>query len=301
MSGLPQVPVPLNQLIQNITNHPNTSISAILAPYRAYENELRKLFAQAPGHVVFQNPYVNVIPLFPHSAAPCTTQARDLASESPDEKSRYIMALPPHLRRPHGSPATVANLAGFCKNFAAFSEQSMASQHGLTSKKKLREYYHERFCPASDINLLLYDLTPEQALSKIAQIEQTVREAVLPKVTVVRTNYAMTLASQSVNEILTGFDIDASGAAYDGSQVYVTPRALGSFITQINHIDTSRRSPSYEYRLSKYSHRNAEIYCTGLDRSRVDPTIYERSFRQVVGLASLLVLEQLPTVSARSE
>lgn len=104
---------------------------------------------------------------------------------------------------------------------------------------------------------------------------------------------------KSVSEILTGFDIDAAGGAYDGKQVYVTPRALGSFITQINHIDLTRRSPSYENRLSKYSHRNFEVYWPDLDRSRIDPTIFERSFQRTLGLARLLVLERLPTNSAR--
>ena len=104
---------------------------------------------------------------------------------------------------------------------------------------------------------------------------------------------------KSISEILTGFDIDAAGGAYDGKQVYVTPRALGSFITQINHVDLSRRSPSYENRLSKYSHRNFEVYWPDLDRSRIDPTIFERSFQRTLGLARLLVLERLPTNSAR--
>ena len=106
---------------------------------------------------------------------------------------------------------------------------------------------------------------------------------------------------KSVSEILTGFDIDSSGAAYDGEQVYVTPRALQSYMTQINHIDLSRRSPSYENRLSKYSHRNFEVYWPELNRSRVDPTIYERSFQRTLGLARLLVLERLPTTTAREQ
>ena len=70
-------------------------------------------------------------------------------------------------------------------------------------------------------------------------------------------------------------------------------------MTQINHIDLSRRSPSYENRLSKYSHRNFEVYWPDLDRSRVDPTIFERSFQRTLGLARLLVLERLPTASSR--
>jgi hypothetical protein len=106
---------------------------------------------------------------------------------------------------------------------------------------------------------------------------------------------------KSISEILTGFDIDAAGGAYNGKQVYVTPRALGSFITQINHVDLSRRSPSYENRLSKYSHRNFEVHWPELDRSRIDPTIYERSFQRTLGLARLLVLERLPTSSVRDD
>jgi len=104
---------------------------------------------------------------------------------------------------------------------------------------------------------------------------------------------------KSVSEILTGFDIDCSGAAYDGKQVYCTPRALQSYMTQVNHIDLSRRSPSYENRLSKYSHRGFEVYWPDFDRSRIDPTIFERSFQRTLGLARLLVLERLPTPGAR--
>lgn len=106
---------------------------------------------------------------------------------------------------------------------------------------------------------------------------------------------------KSVSEILTGFDVDCSGAAYSGDQVYCTPRALQSYITQINHIDLSRRSPSYENRLSKYGHRGFEVYWGSLDRSRVDPTIFERSFRRTLGLARLLVLERLPTSASRDD
>lgn len=106
---------------------------------------------------------------------------------------------------------------------------------------------------------------------------------------------------KDISEILTGFDVDCSAAAYDGKQVYCSPRALESYITQINRIDLSRRSPSYESRLSKYSHRGFEVYWPNLDRSRIDPTIFERSFKRTLGLARLLVLERLPTSTARDE
>ena len=54
--------------------------------------------------------------------------------------------------------------------------------------------------------------------------------------------------------------------------------SLAAFMTQCNDMDLSRRSPSYESRLSKYSHRGFEVYCDFLDRSKIDPTIFERNF-----------------------
>jgi len=131
----------------------------------------------------------------------------------------------------------------------------------------------------------------------------------------VRTKNAITIAShypirhvqivlrlyKSVSEILTGFDVDCSCFVYDGSQVYGTPRAIVAFMTQSNTVDLSRRSPSYESRLSKYARRGFEVFCPGLDCSRIDPTIFERSFTRTTGLARLLVLEQLPKPTDREE
>ncbi|PWY78097.1 ankyrin [Aspergillus sclerotioniger CBS 115572] len=176
-----------------------------------------------------------------------------------------------------------------------------------------RKYYHEKVAPASDIDLFLYGLDEAQAIEKIKQIEDKVKNSILYETTTVRTENTVTIVSQyptrhvqivlriykSIAEILTGFDVDCACAAFDGKQVFVSPRALSSYITQINTIDLSRRSPSYENRLSKYSHRGFEIFRPELDRSRIDPTIFERSFTRMVGLARLLVLEKLPKSSDR--
>ncbi|RMJ19060.1 hypothetical protein CDV36_001309 [Fusarium kuroshium] len=334
MADLPELPAPHSGLARYISENPDKSMIEILEPYRKYEANLRSVYAQDRQNPILNDPHLNVLPLFTDDTKVITTRARNLEAETEEEKSKYIMALPDDKRRPHGSPATVANVTEFQKNFNVFSESSLVDldwsnvvaagssvvncllpvpKEFNTTKRKLREYYHEKFCPASDVDLFLYGLTHEQAIEKIKTIEQAIRDALLNEVTVVRTKYAITIASQypvrhvqivlrvykSVSEILTGFDIDAAGGAYDGNQVYVTPRALGSFITQVNHVDLTRRSPSYENRLSKYSHRNFEVYWPDLDRARIDPTIFERSFQRTLGLARLLVLERLPTTSAR--
>jgi ankyrin repeat protein len=151
-------------------------------------------------------------------------------------------------------------------------------------------------------------LTEDQAIEKIKQIEQKVRDALLVETTTIRTKNTVTIASRypvrhvqivlriykSISEILTGFDVDCSCAAYDGKQVYASPRALAAYMTQVNTVDLTRRSPSYENRLSKYAQRGFEVYWPSLDRSRIDPTIFERSFTRTEGLARLLILEKLP-------
>ena len=74
-------------------------------------------------------------------------------------------------------------------------------------------------------------------------------------------------------EILAGFDVDAPCCAYDGDRVWANPRAIVSMMRQSNTVDMTRRSPSYEVRLAKYSSRGFEIYIPGLKRDEVDPTV----------------------------
>ncbi len=154
----------------------------------------------------------------------------------------------------------------------------------------------------------MYGLDEAQAIEKIKQIETKIRDSILAETTTIRTKNTITIVSQypirhiqivlrlykSVSEILTGFDVDCSCVAYDGQQVWASPRALAAFMTQVNTIDLTRRSPSYENRLSKYSHRGFEVYWPTIDRNCIDPTIFERSFSRVQGLGRLLVLEKLP-------
>lgn len=202
---LPELPARHGGLVDYIADNPETPMTQIMAPYREYETKLRSVFAQDPGDPRLDDPYINVLPLFTDKTSRIATRARDLASESQEEKDRYIMALPDGKRRPHGSPATAGSLTDFRKNFNIFSENSLADLDwgGVVAagssvvncllpvpaefnktKRNLREYYHEKFCPASDVDLFLYGLTEEQAIEKIKQIEQSVRDAILSEVTV---------------------------------------------------------------------------------------------------------------------
>ncbi|KAF2964674.1 hypothetical protein GQX73_g8909 [Xylaria multiplex] len=296
-SQLPKLPAAHNELVNYIAERSDMPMAELMEPYRKFEARLRELYAQERNNSLLDDPYINVLPLFTENTPAIQTRARNLDSETQAQKDKYIMPLPDDKRRPNGSPAVVESLKEFRHNFSVFSESSLSDMEWdnvvaagssvvncllpvppeyKKSKRALREYYHEKFCPASDVDLFLYGLTEEQAIQKIKDIEARIRDAILSEVTVVRTKNAITICSQyptrhiqivlrvykSVSEILTGFDIDCSGAAY---------------------------------------HRNFEVYWPELDRSRVDPTIFERSFQRTLGLARLLVLERLPTTNAREQ
>lgn len=192
-------------------------MTEIIEPYRKYESQLRTVFAQDRNNPVLGDPHINLLPLFTKDTKNIKTRARSLDAETQEEKDRYIMALPDDKRRANGSPAVVSDIKEFQKNFNIFSESSLVDMDWdnvvaagssvintllpvppefNTSKRKLREYYHEKFCPASDVDLFLYGLTHEEAIQKIKDIETSVRDAILTEVTVVRTKYAITIASQ---------------------------------------------------------------------------------------------------------
>ncbi|KAE8375542.1 ankyrin repeat-containing domain protein [Aspergillus bertholletiae] len=333
--SLPPLPAKHQDFLGWIDKNQATPINQLIEPYNEYEAVVRRLFAQEPSHLALRDNHLNVVPLYDSSRKTIiSSRPRDPSSQSLDLQEKYVMPLKPESRRACGDPAVVSSLEDFRNNFNIFSEGSLSDmdwnnvvvagsavvtclmpvpEEYRGSKRALRQFYHDKYAPASDVDLFLYGLTEEQAIEKIKQIEDKIKNAILYETTTIRTKNTITIVSQyptrhvqivlriykSISEILTGFDVDCSCAAFDGKQVYASPRALAAYITQANTIDLTRRSPSYENRLSKYSHRGFEIFCPQLDRQRVDPTIYERSFSRTVGLARLLVLERLPKSSDR--
>ncbi len=120
-----KLPVPPAELVKHIAKHPETPLAEIIEPYRKYEAQLRQVFAQDPGNDLLKDPYVNVLPLFNEDTSAIKIRARDLAKESEEEKSKYIMSLPKEVRRPDGSPAVVQDFKTFQRNFNVFSESSL--------------------------------------------------------------------------------------------------------------------------------------------------------------------------------
>ncbi|KAI1454775.1 hypothetical protein F4805DRAFT_438391 [Annulohypoxylon moriforme] len=179
------------------------------------------------------------------------------------------------------------------------------------------EIYYQSTASSSDIDIFLYGIDSEDvAVRRIIEIEALVRKNqhfLSSNALTLRSENAITFIAprwpyrhvqiilrlyKSISEILTGFDVDCCCVAFDGKQVYSSPRGVTAIATRTNTIDLSRRSPSYENRLWKYRHHNFEVYWDKLDRSQIVITFDEddddyEGHKDLTGLARLLFSESV--------
>ncbi|TFK33687.1 hypothetical protein BDQ12DRAFT_766148 [Crucibulum laeve] len=314
---------------------PGVSLNDALQPSINDETQLRRLWATDRSNARLNDPHVGLVDVFDAPMDIKITRARVVNNEE-DLSAKYVMPLNDTNRRKEGTPSMAIDLDEFKKNWSIFTEGSLSQlvdwnhvvaaggsvlacltplpDSAKVSKRAIRKYYHTTAYPTSDVDLFLWGMTPEEAEVKINAIYEAVRDSVPWDVTCVRTKHTVSIHSQypyrsvqivlrlysSPAEILAGFDIDAPSCAYDGERVWANPRAIVAMMRQCNTVDMTRRSPSYEVRLAKYSSRAYEVYVPTLEREKIDPTIYERSIARMEGLARLLVLEKLIDTDART-
>ncbi|RIA84952.1 ankyrin repeat-containing domain protein [Glomus cerebriforme] len=286
--------------------------------------------------LLLHQPYLNLINVYENKDI-WKIKNRFFNNESGEDDGMYVMPLPKDKRLNQDDPAIcLGGNETFQKNWNLFTESSLSGldwsnvfaaggavlscllpipKEYDVGPRKIREWYHNIAYKSSDIDLFIYGLNDEAAKQKMEEIYETVCNAVPWEVACFRSNHCVTILSQypyrhiqivlrlykSPSEILTGFDVDCCCVGFDGKNVWALPRAHQAIIKQCNMIDLTRRSPSYEMRLAKYTERGFEIKVPLLERSRIDPTIYEKSFEKLNGLARLLVLERLNTPDNRFE
>jgi hypothetical protein len=96
---------------------------------------------------------------------------------------------------------------------------------------------------------------------------------------------------KSPAEVLYGFDVDCCACAYDGRQVWVTPRCLRAIRTGLNVLNPLHASPRncYEIRLAKYATRGYAVQVAGIYESRIDrDNIQANAIETQNGLAGFL-------------
>lgn len=170
---------------------PGVSLDDVLEPSIQDETVLRRLFATEKSNARLSNPHVGLIDVFNAPADIRTTRARVVKDEE-DLSARYVMPLPESKRRKEGSPAMVANLEEFKRNWSIFSENSFSQlldwnnvvaaggsvlaclaplpDYAKVSKRAIRKHYHNSAYPTSDVDLFLWGLTPEQVRQEMGYI-----------------------------------------------------------------------------------------------------------------------------------
>jgi hypothetical protein len=200
LRDLPKLPAAIKDFIPHFSKNSQVPVQKILEPYKSYEAELRKYFAQAPDHEAIKDGFINTVSVFSGLEDQLKVRARNLAAESQDEKEKYVFPLQDDERKPPGSSAVVSSIKEFKHNFNIFSESSLseldwsnvvAAGSSVTtsllpvpekwagSKKSLREYYHQHIAPASDVDLFLYGLNEEEGKEKIKDIERAIKDSIL--------------------------------------------------------------------------------------------------------------------------
>lgn len=119
----PNLPANPDQFLEYVAANKNTPISNLMEPYKQYDSEMRKVFAQLPDHPAISKP--SVVPIFAGHETAVNIQARSLEAESKQEKESYIMPLSDEDRRADGSPAIVQSMKDFRTNFNVFSESAL--------------------------------------------------------------------------------------------------------------------------------------------------------------------------------
>ncbi|MCJ1387608.1 hypothetical protein MMC18_000451 [Xylographa bjoerkii] len=200
--NLPDLPSPCHDFIPFLAKHPDTSVSDLIRPYKDYDSKVREGFAQHRDHDLLQDPRVNAVPIYAGHADTIKIRARSLDNDVANE--RYIFPLNSKERKPNGAPAIVHTMKDFRQNFNLFSESSLVDldwsnvvaagssvvtsllpvpEKYNTSKRTLREYYHEILAPSSDVDLFIYGLDQAAAFEKIKQIETRIRDSILAETT----------------------------------------------------------------------------------------------------------------------
>uniref|UniRef100_A0A8H8CM48 Uncharacterized protein n=1 Tax=Psilocybe cubensis TaxID=181762 RepID=A0A8H8CM48_PSICU len=240
----------------------------------------------------------------------------------------YMFPLPFHLRRRKGVSCIVNDLDTFKANFILFTGHAfmkmrhwnnvvvaggsilacLGAQPDDMDNVALNTLFNSNAYKSSDVDVFLYGLTPLAAKRRMLEIYDDIRAAIPHRSICIRKANTITIYTAwphrpvqiilrlyaSPAEILAGFDIDSSCMLYNGDRVWLNCRALASLIRQCNTVDLSRRSPSYEIRLVKYSERGMEIYIPFLRRDLIDPSfVYNKSLDRIpLGLPCLVVLEK---------
>ncbi|KAI8894622.1 hypothetical protein BC833DRAFT_208230 [Globomyces pollinis-pini] len=254
------------------------------------ESKYREMFITNRNNQILKDPYLFLENVFqydtPYVFRPPKLSANNIVFFAPstEEGASQLCPKSQFLRQwnhiTHGIFTNVDTTNLFFAGGAVLAAlQPFDEDQDLDTQLEQSGYYN------SDIDVFMYGITsPEQATLRAEQFCEEIVMLCNGDVLLLRTVHTLTIIRPypkrqiqlifrlycSPAEVLMGFDIDSCCVGYDGTNVYGLPRFSRSIITGYNLVDISRRSPSYEYRLYKYSKRGFGVLVEGVNRNDID-------------------------------
>ena len=141
----------------------------------------------------------------------------------------------------------------------------------------------------NDYDIFMYGLTDEKVDGLVRQIFGYNKCHITDNSITYYKNQLILRMYNSIEEILTGFDLDASGICYVPytNKIYLTRRCLHALKTMTNYVDFDRLSTTYEYRLVKYAKKGFNIWVPSFDKNKIDheaiyDAIYSHHFHCII-------------------
>ncbi|KAJ9454543.1 Poly(ADP-ribose) polymerase pme-1 [Diplonema papillatum] len=275
------------------------------------EQRLRSDYAQGRGHEVERqhefllNVYdKDTLPLFTHRD-PCNAKG--------------VVILGQHMVRPVGEPSVCPSYQLATANLKEILggqldglpwENLMLAGGSVLAAISANEGLGFQ---GADLDLFMHGIdTDEKALQLVETIVATVQrnrtaqqrgssfKGSSAELQVFRTSHSITIAGRypnrhiqivlrmykSPSELLAGFDVDACTVAWDGYRFWANPRALRALNTQVNTVDLTRRSLTYEVRLAKYARRGFAVHIPEELAEHIKAT--DATLREAKGLEKLV-------------
>jgi len=165
---------------------PGVTVPIAIQPSIDDELVLRRLFATKRTHSRLQNPHVGLVNVY----GPGTDGIRHIRArvveDAQDLDKRYLFPLSDDVRKKDGELAMAETFADFRTRWEIFTEGSLGALLDWNniiaaggsvlacllplpdevvakgSTRAIRKHYHTKAFPASDVDLFLYGLTPEE-------------------------------------------------------------------------------------------------------------------------------------------
>ena len=266
----------------NINNHYGTFYSSVFIDLPTSDNEFCSRFYQAypflkgmdftgiliaggaisrllkypAGHVYGHNGYLNQVENF--SKDKFDNQFKAAAFQNYDSNKSVDLDIFFYGLSVEQANAKIHEIQKFLQNYIDNEKQTMQTnmtknKYNVFFPRNYNEGYHMRYTINKNVLTIFF---PSE---KLTSQNMNWYNSPTQEIQLIFRLYS------SKSEILHGFDLGSSAVGFDGQQVYFTSLSKFAYEYGLNIVDTTRRSTSYEWRLSKYMKRGFNLVIPQLD------------------------------------